>query len=518
MSTRRAFFQDVAGGAIIAGVGGTMALPYRVMATEVDQGPPPLNFGPWESLVGFIQETPADKIIAKAIEKLREGVTLEDLVCATSLANARAFGGEDYIGFHTLMALAPAYRMAMEDPNPTTRPLALLKILHRNASRLHESGCSERNNLTALNQAASGDGTSLREQVRACNLAAAESTLNGICRQNPNQAMDELMVMVDDATEVHRVVMVARSMDLVDFVGVGRANSLLRQSIHYCVKAEKQTSYANIFKDVRDLLPKILSENKLLERKLGNRAVDSDWVDRFCQTLFSSTPAQAAQAAGAALAEGILPDAIAEAVSLAANQLVLRDRGRPAKQAQPNKPVGSVHGDSIGVHASDSANAWRAIARRGNDRTKATSAILGAHQVARDRLERGGDFAAWTPYPAATAMEEAQKLAPTALLGALEEAIKGKDQNRAAACVAAMDPATSKCDTKAVFAMLRKYAISEDGALHGEKYYRTVVEDMALSHPGLAWRHAIGLAKVTASAYGQPAAGVSEAKERLAKV
>ena len=31
-------------------------------------------------------------------------------------------------------------------------------------------------------------------------------------------------------------------------------------------------------------------------------------------------------------------------------------------QAYPGKPVGSCHGDSVGVHASDSMNAWRNIA------------------------------------------------------------------------------------------------------------------------------------------------------------
>ena len=34
------------------------------------------------------------------------------------LANARTFGGEDYVGFHTEMALGPAYRMALETSGP----------------------------------------------------------------------------------------------------------------------------------------------------------------------------------------------------------------------------------------------------------------------------------------------------------------------------------------------------------------------------------------------------------------
>ena len=43
---------------------------------------------------------------------MRSGTDLRDSVAAAALANARTFGGEDYVGFHTMMALAPAYHMA----------------------------------------------------------------------------------------------------------------------------------------------------------------------------------------------------------------------------------------------------------------------------------------------------------------------------------------------------------------------------------------------------------------------
>ena len=79
----------------------------------------------------------------------------------------------------------------------------------------------------------------------------------------------------------------------------------------------------------------------------------------------------------AALADGIRPEAVGEAISLAANQLVLRDPGRRKEQASAGKPVGSVHGDSVGVHASDSANAWRNIARVSNPRNTVASLIVG---------------------------------------------------------------------------------------------------------------------------------------------
>src|SRR5437773_2739245 len=81
------------------------------------------------------------------------------------------------------------------------------------------------------------------------------------------------------------------------------------------------------------------------------------WLEQMSQTIFKSTPEQAAEAAAAALAEGMSPSDIGEAITLAANQLVLCDLGRTPRDEVSGKPVGSVHGDSIGVHACDSANA-----------------------------------------------------------------------------------------------------------------------------------------------------------------
>ena len=63
--------------------------------------------------------------------------------------------------------------------------------------------------------------------------------------------------------------------------------------------------------------------------------------------------------------------------------------------------------------------------------------------------------------------------------------------------------------------LLLRYSLSEDGALHAEKYFQTVAEDFAATRPSLRWRHLLGLARVAASAYGHPAPGLQEARRRL---
>src|SRR5205823_6167451 len=100
----------------------------------------------------------------------------------------------------------------------------------------------------------------------------------------------------------------------------------------------------------------VMDQYKLAHRSPGTREADDAWIVSFADTLLRSNPAQAADAVGAALADGFSVAAVGEALSFAATQQVLRDPGR--SQAFPGKPIGSVHGDSVGVHASDSMAAW----------------------------------------------------------------------------------------------------------------------------------------------------------------
>src|SRR5262249_20065461 len=147
----------------------------------------------------------------------------------------------------------------------------------------------------------------------------------------------------------------------------------------------------------------------------------------------------------------------------------LRDNGRPRQDA-PNKPIGSVHGDGIGVHASDSANAWRNISRIANPRNTVAALILGAYQVARDRGARG-EFLKWEPYPRAEARAKVTSSDPASLLKEADGAIREKDQARACAVVARYGELGHA--PRPMFDIMLGYTTSEDGALHAEKYYRT---------------------------------------------
>ena len=122
--SRRAFLADVGRGVLVASVGVGLASELGLGAepTESRDSSDALSFGALEPLVCLMQETPINRLLPVLVEQLNRGVELRRLLCAAALANARTFGGEDYIGFHTMMALAPAMHMAEELPE-AQRPL-----------------------------------------------------------------------------------------------------------------------------------------------------------------------------------------------------------------------------------------------------------------------------------------------------------------------------------------------------------------------------------------------------------
>ena len=511
--TRREFLAEVSRGMVVATVGYEVASDLGLAPALA--GESALSFGSLEPLVCLMQETPVNRLLPALVEQLRSGTELRRLVAAAALANARTFGGEDYVGFHTMMALAPALHMAQELPGDL-QPLPVFKVLYRNTNRIQERGGRKEEVLHPVRPAVLPEnragGEILREAVRSKNVDAAEQTFAALSKNSAEDAFNELLLAVQDNTEVHRVVLPYRAWDLLGLIGKDQAHTLLRQSVRYCVKAESWQHSAT-WDEPRTLLPKMLEEHGLLGRSPGERKAEDSWVEQMSQTIFKSTPRQAAEAAAAAAAEGMSPADLGEAITLAANQLLLRDMGRTPRDEQPGKPLGSVHGDSIGVHACDSANAWRNMARACNARNCFASLILGAYQVALDRTARGGDFLDWQPLPLARHVAEIKATGPEELLREADEAIRANLQAKASAVIHRYGELGHS--PRPVFDLLLRYAVSEEGALHAEKFYRTASEEFAATRPAFRWRHVVALARVTASEFGRPAAGMAEARGLL---
>jgi len=508
--TRRRFLSDVGSGMLVAGIGSGLAMELGISTAWANEEEASLTFGSLEPLVDLMQQTPIEKLQPALMQQIQNGTDLKTLIAAGSLANSRFFAGQDYVGFHTMMALMPAWQISQELPG-REQALPVLKVLYRNTARIHEAGGDERMRPVEPGKLASpgqGENQLFRDMCGA-NMLTAEQTLAALLQKDRNQAYNDLQHLVQDAPDVHRVTLSWRAWDALQLVGYEHAHTLLRQSVRYCVQREQERlNNKRPEPPLRTLTPRLLDEYKLLGRKIGSRRGDAEWVDQLARTFFASTREQGAEAAAAALADGFAPDDIGEAMSLAANMLVLHDPGRAEKSASGDKPKDSVHGASVGVHASDAANSWRNITRVTNLRNQICSLIVGGWHTA-------GQTGNVTDDPFAFDVDAIASKKPGSheLLDELKGAVESKDQSRAMAIVKYWETAGHR--PKAIFDCLRQYAVSQDGALHAEKYFRTVTEEFATTRKEFRWRHMIGLARVTASEYGWPAPGGEQARDLL---
>ena len=507
--SRRAFLADVGKGTLLATIGPALASEFGISSAFAVSAPAALNFGDMESLVCFMQETPVAKLQPALAAKLKDSVPLKKLVAAGVLANARTFGGEDYIGFHTLMALYPALKMAASMPEKQAA-LPVFKVLYRNTNRMQENGGRGDETLSMVTPGTDKvTGAQLHEAVKRKDTAGAEKMLATMIQQSADDGFNALLECVQDNPEVHRTVLPYRAWDLLDVVGREHATTLLRMSLRYCLNSENYRRPE--WDEHSKALTKLLDEHKLMGRDPGTRSMEDGVMEKLSMNIFSGTPENAAGAVAAALEEGFDPHEIGEAISLAANQLVLRDHGRPPEWEAPGKPPGSVHGDSVGVHASDSVHAWRNLSQVSKGRNVFACLILGAWQIARDRTSSGQKFLEWEPLPSKSHISQITD--PTKLLAELDGNIRQNLQGHAAGIVHRCGMQGVK--PEAVFQLLLRHAVSEDGALHAEKYYQTTWDEFHRTRPAFRWRQLISLARVTASEYGRPAPGQAEARELL---
>src|SRR5262249_40930774 len=118
----------------------------------------------------LIQQTPTKNLLPALATQLKNGTSLRELIAAGALANARAFGGQDYNGYHSFIALCPSYAMARALPEKD-RPLRILKVLYRTSTYIHGARCSNADHLDEIKPVKLDDKPSPGEQLRAATRA-----------------------------------------------------------------------------------------------------------------------------------------------------------------------------------------------------------------------------------------------------------------------------------------------------------------------------------------------------------
>ena len=499
--SRREFLSDVGQGMLVASLGATLASDIGVSTAMAAKDSPRLSFGKLEPLVNLMQTTPTAKFLPAMIRELNAGTPLRKLVAAGALANARTFGGENYHGFHTFMALAPAFDMSKEMPKGQ-EALPVLKVLYRNSFYTEKSGGHAKDTLKPITAAKVDEVSKAAQQLRAATNSVdkvkAERLLAGLAKKTLDDALNGVLHHVEDNHNVHTIVMPWRAYDVLELTGKEHALTLLRQSIRQCARHNPNGSSKALLAK-RAFFARVIDEHKLLSKPAGKRKADDAWVENFSQQLLKLDADQAAEATATVLGEGILPEHVGEAISLAANQLILRQ----VEVWGGNYYGRRTHGDSRGVHASDMINAWRNIARVASHRHAMTGLIIAAQNVSRNLSRPQGDKIQGhkpTPFPEKAQLEQVKATKAKALLAELDGAIRENNQLRA--CALTHRYGELGHPQRALLDVLIQFGTSEGGRLHAEKYYRTANEEFATTRAAFRWRQMVSLARVTASCYG----------------
>ena len=75
--TRREFLSSVGQGMLVVSIGSQLATDMGLAKANAAEGAETLSFGPLESLVGLMQDTPIEKLMPTLVEQLKSGIELK---------------------------------------------------------------------------------------------------------------------------------------------------------------------------------------------------------------------------------------------------------------------------------------------------------------------------------------------------------------------------------------------------------------------------------------------------------
>src|SRR6185295_10510941 len=158
-----------------------------------------------------------------------------------------------------------------------------------------------------------------------------ERRLASLIAQSEAQAYEQLQRAVREDANVHRVVLSWRAFDLQRFAGDQNALTLLRQSVRFCIDEDhRRAADERAANPMAALVPKLLADHGLdapgSKRSAERRpAADDALRQRWGEELFAADSAHAAEAVATLLADGVDPEDVGAALSLAATRLLLHD-------------------------------------------------------------------------------------------------------------------------------------------------------------------------------------------------
>jgi hypothetical protein len=331
---RREFLQTL-GGSVVAGAGAWAALQSLVpaKASEVAISPDVVQFNAeMEPVVRWIEETPRDRVLQVASERLKGGLSFRQLLGGLFLAGIRNIKPRPVgFKFHAVMVINSAHQLALDAPQPD-RLLPFFWALDNFKSSQAQD---EKEGDWVLGPVKESDvpgperaRKQFAEAMDRWDDEAADAAVAGLCRAAGAGEIAETLWRYgarDWQNIGHKIIFTAQSFRTLDTIGWQHSEPVLRSLV-----------YGLLNGGPTDSLAPYAGNQALVSQVRADWAAgkpDSAASSAMLETLRQASPADAAKMAVDLLNRGVAASSVWDSVMLAAGELLMRQPGIVALHA-----------------------------------------------------------------------------------------------------------------------------------------------------------------------------------------
>jgi hypothetical protein len=331
---RREFLRTL-GGSVVAGTGAWAAIRSVVPARAADLivSPEVVQFGPeMEPVVRWIEDTPRDRVLQVAAEKLRGGLSFRQLLGGLFLAGIRNIKPRPVgFKFHAVMVINSAHQLALDAPQED-RLLPFFWALDNFKSSQAQDEREGDWVLGPVKQSAVPGPERARklfaEAMERWDDEAADVAVAGLCRAAGSGEIAETLWRYgarDWQNIGHKIIFMAQSFRILDTIGWQHAEPVLRSLVYGLLNGGRSDTAA----------PYPANETLASQIRADWAAgkPDSAASVALLEALRQANPSDAARAAADLLNRGVAANSVWDAVMLAANELLMRQPGIVALHA-----------------------------------------------------------------------------------------------------------------------------------------------------------------------------------------
>lgn len=448
-----------------------------------------------QELVQWLRHSHPDTIVEETIEKLNQGVSIDDLWAAGALTAAKYVSNQarNLLGFvsHAMIGCEDARQAAVGQPEDIQR-LLLIQALAQVVVDLHDPCFApyELFDVWGIEEPTVQESVAqLRSDVKFGEWMRADHRVVGLER---SMARDDFIDLLLDiglegiVTDDHTLITPALSLDMMELTGWEAGFPMLRGTMRYSCTFPRDLGP---YQKATELVDGLGVAERITEGE-----VDEVLAAHLRTELLLADPTERPRLVAEALTErGANAQTVMSALSLAACDMYLQ------VDPVPHTDYDAVSREVAPVHIGTTLNILRANLPRMKARTKALAVVMGGCLLERGPsvLNEEFEFVPFEPsrsYPYEEDVAALNGRSPDDLLALLDIALHDHDVRTTTAAVSSYHRAGGDAET--LITALVRVACTDDGTLmHNVKHLHSCLEEFrASTHPD-RWNFLISAAK-----------------------